>query len=291
MASAANVKIEPCAVYFDGTDLGLTDGDIEFNPGEQIADVLAHQTGTTVQDGIRTGFAPELSLVLKETTLAQVQAALTRAGATTSTAVAEVSTVETVADVASSLNNKYFTLRNGANALFHVWFDVNSAGADPAPAGSTGIEVDLGVGDTAAQVASAIQAAVDAHASFVATVSNTTVTITNAATGYADDIADVNTGFTFAVTTQGAPAGLIGYGSGQVGSNIADDAGHLILRPTRLVSAGTKTEDMNFWKAYPMIESISSSGENPRTVSVSFKILPDATRAAGHDLWALGNGS
>ncbi len=67
--------------------------------------------------------------------------------------------VKCLADVASSLNNKYFKIRNGLDAKFHVWFNVNSAGSDPAPSGSTAIEVPLAIGATAETIATAIAAA------------------------------------------------------------------------------------------------------------------------------------
>jgi hypothetical protein len=65
----------------------------------------------------------------------------------------------------------YFTLDNGASspAAFYVWFDVDSGNTDPTP-GGTGIQVDVGAGDSATQVAAATQTAVDGNAHFSAAI-------------------------------------------------------------------------------------------------------------------------
>lgn len=111
--------------------------------------------------------------------------------------------VTTVADVASSLNNKYFNIKSGANAKFHVWYNVGGAGVDPAPAGSTAITVAIAVNATAATIATATQVAVNANANFEAAVSGAVVTITNVLAGETDDFADFNTTFSFAQCQDG----------------------------------------------------------------------------------------
>jgi hypothetical protein len=118
--------------------------------------------------------------------------------------VQTITCVESTA--AASLNNKYFILYS-TTTRYLVWFDVNSTGTDPALSGYTSIEVSLGANpQTAAQVATAVQTALDAHAAFVATVSGKVVTCTNAVTGFAyfgHDSQTQETGFAFAVTTIG----------------------------------------------------------------------------------------
>jgi hypothetical protein len=118
----------------------------------------------------------------------------------------EISTVQCVADVASSLNNKYFLLYSANDMTgYYVWFNVAGAGVDPAIAGKTGVQVAIAAGAAAAVVAAAVQVAVDALADFVATVLVDTVTITNAANGQTTDASDgaAPTGFTILVTQQG----------------------------------------------------------------------------------------
>ena len=73
-----------------------------------------------------------------------------------------------VADVAGSLNSKYFDISGLTNAQvvtnYYVWFNINAAGADPTIAGKTGIEVAGATGASAATLAAAAQALIDAKA-------------------------------------------------------------------------------------------------------------------------------
>lgn len=136
----------------------------------------------------------------------------------------EVQTITTVADVAGSLNSTFWTFdiagnnnSGGNNNGWYVWYNINSAGVDPAPAGRTGIEVDGATGATANTLASAtrtaIAAAVPATGNTVK-VSGTTshVILTNTQYGSCTAAADGSaaTSFTFAVGT----AGSYGYASG-----------------------------------------------------------------------------
>lgn len=119
----------------------------------------------------------------------------------------EVSSVTAVADVAGSLNSKWFKLNSAYDRrLYYVWYDVNSAGVDPAVPGRTGVKVSIATAATATTVATATKNAIDALADFVATSSSAIVTITNATGGPSTDTADgtAATGFTFGTTTQGA---------------------------------------------------------------------------------------
>lgn len=124
--------------------------------------------------------------------------------------------VTTVADVADSLDGKYFNIKSGSNAKFHVWYNTSGGSAvDPAPSGSTAIMVAITTGATAAAVASATQAAVDGNANFAASVSGNVVTITAVVAGETDDFADFNTGFSFSQCQDGLNFDL-GYLDGDV---------------------------------------------------------------------------
>lgn len=116
----------------------------------------------------------------------------------------QVTTVVTTA--ASTITTGDYFFLDGPNAIqdFYVWYNKASGGGDPAVAGRTGIEVDIGSGDTAAQVATATQAAIDAIAAFSASVISTTVTITAIDPGVTVPAIDFNTGFTITVTAYGA---------------------------------------------------------------------------------------
>ena len=118
---------------------------------------------------------------------------------------AAVQTVTVSADVAGSLNNKYFLIGAGnAGINYYVWFNVNSAGTDPMIANKTGVEVALATGATANDVADAVAAALDALAAFVApNPAANVITVTNATSGPFTPASAGTTTFTFAVTAGG----------------------------------------------------------------------------------------
>ena len=79
----------------------------------------------------------------------------------TTTAKAEVFTVQAIADVGGNLGGKYF-LFNTPERAYYVWLDVDNGNTDPAVDGRIGVEVDISSGDTANTIAAAIQVALDA---------------------------------------------------------------------------------------------------------------------------------
>jgi len=139
------------------------------------------------------------------------------------TDTAQVQTVTTVADSSGSLNNKYFFFYEPDGTGHYVWYDVSSGGSDPALAGFTAHEVDITTDDTANSVASATQAVIDAIGEFGASVSTNVVTITNAANGYAQAAHDGDSGFSFAVTTEGNTAASVGFTDGDIEVNLGED--------------------------------------------------------------------
>lgn len=71
--------------------------------------------------------------------------------------------VTAAADTAGSKNSTFWTFYSAGNAYgYYVWYNINSAGVDPAPTGLTGIEVDGATGATAATLATATIAAINA---------------------------------------------------------------------------------------------------------------------------------
>lgn len=107
-----------------------------------------------------------------------------------------------VAAAASTLTTGDYFLINGPNnnTLYYVWFNKASGGGNPAPSGRTGIEVAIGGSDTDAQVASAINTAINTSGYFTSTVLTNTVTITALTAGTSEEATDVNTAF--AITTE-----------------------------------------------------------------------------------------
>lgn len=117
-------------------------------------------------------------------------------------AVAEKTKFVMVADVAGSLNNKYFQLSDGGVLSHHVWFNVNGAGVDPAP-GTVAVPVAIATNASSADVATAVALALDGLAEFIATASDNVVTVTNAATGHADDAVVGTSSVVISVLEQG----------------------------------------------------------------------------------------
>lgn len=130
----------------------------------------------------------------------------------------EVQNITLVADVSGSLNSTFFTFNTSGNAVgYYVWFNINSAGVDPAPAGLIGIQVAGATGVTAANLATATRAAIAAAVSssvLGVTGLTTHVILTNKQIGTSTAAANgtASPGFSYAVTQ----AGSYGQSSGLV---------------------------------------------------------------------------
>lgn len=115
---------------------------------------------------------------------------------------AGVQTITCVADVAGSLNSKYFKLEtaNGAQK-YAVYFDVSGGGVAPTVPGYTVTPVAISTGDTAAANATALATALALLTGIAsATPATATVTVTLTTAGQFVPAFDVDTGFTFANT-------------------------------------------------------------------------------------------
>ena len=139
--------------------------------------------------------------------------------ATANPQATEVQNITCAADTAGSRNNTYFTFYSSGNvAGFYVWFNINSAGTDPAVAGLTGIEVDGATGATASTLGGAVRTAIAANASaasyFAVSGATTHVILTNktpgSCTAAANGAGGASAGASFSITTTGS----YGYGSG-----------------------------------------------------------------------------
>jgi hypothetical protein len=109
-----------------------------------------------------------------------------------------VTNIGCVADSASSLNNKYFSIRAcPSNQKYHVWFNVGGAGVAPVVADSIGIEISLSVNDPAVVVATAIRLTINLLYSKIFTVTqlNATLEIRTVGFGVCSNTVDINTGF------------------------------------------------------------------------------------------------
>lgn len=111
-------------------------------------------------------------------------------------------TVATITQGTSGLNNKYFNIYDSGGKV-SVWNNVSSTGVQPSTGASRYIQVTFSSGASANTIATAVKTAVDADSSFAATVVGNVVTVTHSSVGAYTDIEDGDTGFAFAVTTQG----------------------------------------------------------------------------------------
>lgn len=127
-----------------------------------------------------------------------------------------VTNVTCAADVAGSKNSTYWTFNSAGDLYgFYVWYNINSAGVDPAPAGLTGIQVAGATGATAATLATATIAAINASAlasPYVIATAGASghVILTNQQVGLATDAANgtASYGASFSITagSYGVPA-------------------------------------------------------------------------------------
>lgn len=128
------------------------------------------------------------------------------------TGAMESTDITTVADVAGSLNSKYFTFSNGNNVInYYVWYNINSAGVDPAIPGKTGIMVAGATGATANTLATATRSALSAASNVTITGATNHVIITNNKMGATTNAADggAPTGFGFSLVTNGVNSNLL----------------------------------------------------------------------------------
>lgn len=124
---------------------------------------------------------------------------------------AEITSVKTVADVSSSLDATYFLL-DDPTTDYYVWIDVAAGGNDPGPIGTrTAIDIPITASATAAEVATAVQGAINAETDFSATVNANEVIITDANAGNTPDAVDVDTGFDITVIEKGHVIGSAAY--------------------------------------------------------------------------------
>ena len=107
-----------------------------------------------------------------------------------------VDTIETVADVANSLNGTYFLLESTENK-FYVWYSTGT-GVDPAISGRTGIKVNIITNETANNVAEKTRNKLSLYLDdFIITGSTNQVIIRCFEVGEVENASDFDTGFTF----------------------------------------------------------------------------------------------
>jgi hypothetical protein len=79
-ADIQNIQVRPVNASWDGVDLGYLDGDVEIKITESLQDIKTHQTGDQVIGNVRTGLTAEVTINLKETSIAQLKSMVTASG-------------------------------------------------------------------------------------------------------------------------------------------------------------------------------------------------------------------
>lgn len=175
-----------------------------------------HMSSSQYKTRITTGYKPG-KVVLPMFLQSGVPLYATLGTCTTTRTGKETTTVKCLAASAITTSD-YFYINcvnaAGATVTNHVWFQIDGAGADPAP-GTTGIEVDIVNTDTAAQVATKLDAVINVADFYDSTVVTDTVTIVTENNGAVEDAADFNTDFVITVTVQGASTHAISLASSQ----------------------------------------------------------------------------
>jgi hypothetical protein len=253
-----------------------------------------------------------------------------------------------------------FNISTAKDAILHyVWGD-DSVEADPAPAGRTAVPFTVvGDTDTAATLATACAAALDALPGYSATASDTTVTISRADVGEVTATADTDMGvaitqcrlgkdydlgllegdveFNYAPSnfivqahqtgvtpraalyqgsetlevsttmletqksqlddiynvygdtfTPAAGSEVTGIGTSKQGENLLVKAARLVLKP---VNAVDDSQNTSLMLAIPVPETLTFSGENPRTLAVTWQGFIDDQIDSRASAFVLGDES
>lgn len=137
-------------------------------------------------------------------------------------------------------DGQYFNINSAEDVTeYYVYYDTTGNNLnDPAPAGRTGIRVDISSAPSASDVANLTALTIDISADFIASDVGTTVTVINANTGVTTDAVNINVGgASVTVTVQGA-------GLEEVTSitTAADSNGNLNNKYFFIYSAGDATK-------------------------------------------------
>lgn len=196
--------------------------------------------------------------------------------------VAEVTDITAVADVAGSLNSTYFTLNAAKDSVaYYVWYNINSAGVDPAVSGKTGIQVAAATGASANTIATATRAALGANSNFVITGATSHIIVTNVNSGATTNAANgaASPGFSFSITTDGVTGSPVNlYLALQVQSTIPCDPGSNLF--SSQISPQASAVAIALKKNSTTLVSVGGSATNPTpnqpSIGISTQVLCDA---------------
>lgn len=138
--------------------------------------------------------------------------------------------ITTKADVASSLQNKYFVIHEPVTQAKHYfWFNVATAGVDPAVPNATGHVIAISANASAGAVATAAQAVINAltwiDTATVTNVKHIEVSLNAFGAAYParDGFGTNKTGFTFSTSTYGSVQANLGATNGDISVTFEPD--------------------------------------------------------------------
>ena len=118
---------------------------------------------------------------------------------------------------------------------------------------------------------------------FTGVVVNVTVTLLELNTAnYTQMIAQASGG-----SKAGDDATVYGWGSSRNFTSMLSSAQILRLRPVG--NGSDESEDITFWKALPIVDSLSFSADSARSMSVTFRCFIDSSKDSGVSLFAVGD--
>lgn len=180
--------------------------DFDAHESDDDADAGSYHQAQEASDATLTATAAPASLADVRVDLADLKAKYNIHDADSTAHTTGSQHQVTAADITGSLDGKYF-LFSGNGTDYYAWFDIDSGSSDPSVASRTGIEIDISLGDTAATIAAAAQAAIAALTNIqAATTEDDQLLIWNEV---AEDITDVgagDSGFTVSTLADGADA-------------------------------------------------------------------------------------
>lgn len=109
-----------------------------------------------------------------------------------------------------TINSKYILITDDSNNTYYVWFNSNGTGIDPAVPLTTGIEVVLGIAETANTVAQKITLALTPTPRIKVSQDGVFVVIGNLYDGVSNGVVDFNTGFYINNIKTGADKPIVG---------------------------------------------------------------------------------
>ncbi len=218
-------KLDNDILYADGVSAPLNVTDASINAGIATLSFTSGDPSTYFHNGSHislSGFTPATGTLNGPQTISSLFSSFTTTGDTDSGSV-EVTTYQTVADVAGSLNGQYFTF-NSVNDVteYYAWYKVSGVGTDPNIPNKTGIQVNIDTNDVELAVATKTADTINSFTTdFVASAGVfgpfTLITLTNSSIGSVTDGTAGTSGFTVTVTNQGVDANVI--------TSVADTSG------------------------------------------------------------------